>query len=103
VTTLVLPSPEGRVDLNALVDELGKRGCTGVLVEGGSRLLGGFFDAGLVDKVVAFVAPKLFGSEAAPGPVGGAGVETPDRAIILERVETEILGDDLLVAGYVRH
>ena len=54
--------------------ELGRRGMTNVLVEGGSHILGAFADAGELDEVWVFVAPKLIGG-AGPTPVGGAGVE----------------------------
>jgi diaminohydroxyphosphoribosylaminopyrimidine deaminase/5-amino-6-(5-phosphoribosylamino)uracil reductase len=101
IETLVLPAPDGSVDLPRLIDELGRRGCAGVLVEGGPRLLGSLFDAGLVDKIVSFVAPKVFGGELAPGAVGGRGVESPRDAVELERVRTEPVGDDLMVVGYV--
>ena len=55
-----------------------------VLVEGGGALLGALFEAGLVDRVVCFVAPKLIGGDAAPGPVRGAGVDVVARAWTLE-------------------
>jgi diaminohydroxyphosphoribosylaminopyrimidine deaminase/5-amino-6-(5-phosphoribosylamino)uracil reductase len=101
IETLALPAPGGAVDLPGLIDELGRRGCAGVLVEGGPRLLGSLFDAGLVDKVVSFVAPRVFGGEGAPGPVGGRGVDSPAHAVMLGRVRTEAVGDDLIVVGYV--
>lgn len=101
VETIELPGSGGLVDVSGLVDELGRRGCAGVLVEGGSRLLGSFFDAHLVDKVVAFVAPRIFGGESAPGAVGGIGVGAPGEAAMLERVETVQAGADLMISGYV--
>ncbi len=48
---------------------------TNVLVEGGSRLLGTLFDIGAVDEVHVFIAPKIAGGAAAPGPIGGPGIE----------------------------
>ena len=67
------PGPDGRVDLRALMAHLGGRGITGVLVEGGATLAGSLVASGLVDEVVAFVAPVILGGERAPSPVGGAG------------------------------
>ena len=96
-----LPLRGGGVDLEALVDELGHRGTTALLVEGGGRLLGSFFDLGLVDKVAAFVAPAVIGGEAAPGPVGGRGVDELAAATRLERTEVRRLGRDVLITGYV--
>ena len=49
--------------LENLLDTLGKRRMTNVLVEGGSRLVGSLFDAGVIDEVHVFIAPKLAGGE----------------------------------------
>ena len=96
-----LPRRGRGVSLEALLDDLGQRGATTLLVEGGGRLLGTLFDLGLVDRVAAFVAPAVIGGEDAPGPVGGEGVARLADAPRLERVETRRLGPDVLVTGYV--
>ena len=97
---LVLPAADGRVDLKALLEELGRRQVAWVLAEGGSRLLGSLFDGGLVDRVLAFIAPKVIGGGEAPGPVGGGGRARMAEAVRLTDVEIERLGEDLLVSGY---
>lgn len=98
----VVPCGDGpRVDLAALLDELGRRGVNALLVEGGHRLHGSLFDAGLVDRVVAFVAPVIVGGAQAPGPVGGRGVERMSEAVRLTGVRVRRLGDDLVVEGAV--
>ncbi len=61
VETLVLAAKDGRVDLAALLAELGKR-VNAVLVEAGATLAGAFVAAGLVDELVLYQAPKLLGS-----------------------------------------
>lgn len=61
------------VALPMLLDELGRRRMTNVLVEGGSAVLGAFVDAGLADEAIVFVAPRIVGGAAAPGALGGAG------------------------------
>lgn len=97
---LVLPAGEdGRVDLEALLDELGRREALSLLVEGGGVLLGSFFDRRLVDKVTAFIAPVIIGG----GPydaVAGRGAERMADALRLRDVTIERLGDDVLVVGY---
>jgi diaminohydroxyphosphoribosylaminopyrimidine deaminase/5-amino-6-(5-phosphoribosylamino)uracil reductase len=99
---LVLPpGPDGRVPLARLLDELGKRGILSLLVEGGSEVHGSFFAAGLVDKVHAYLAPRLIGGRDAPGAVGGAGVERLAQAVHLRDLDTTRLGADILVTGYV--
>jgi len=99
---LELPSPEGLVDLPRLLEILGERGITSVLVEGGGILLGSLFDCGLVDKVIAFIAPIIIGGRDAKAAVGGRGVDKIVDALHLKRVRIEKLGDDLMVSGYVR-
>jgi diaminohydroxyphosphoribosylaminopyrimidine deaminase/5-amino-6-(5-phosphoribosylamino)uracil reductase len=90
------------VALGPVLDHLGDRGINNLLVEGGSRLHGAFFDAGLVDRVAAFVAPVIVGGGEAPGPVGGCGVATMAAAWRLVDVTLRRLGDDLLLEGSVR-
>ncbi len=99
---LVLPpSSLGRVDLEQLLDELGHRGILSVLVEGGADVHASFFAAGLVDAVVAYIAPAIIGGRTAPGPVGGYGVQRLGDAIPLRDIETTPIGDDVLIRGYV--
>lgn len=92
--------PEGRVSLASALELLAARGLIGLLLEGGSRLAGGFFDAGKVRKVVAFIAPKLVGG-GGPTPVAGAGVARMADAVRLERVRVEQLGEGVMIEGYV--
>ena len=79
----------GRVDLQALLKLLGRRGLNHLLVEGGATLLGGLAAQGLIDEIQAFIAPKLVGGAAAPGPLGGVGVTLMADAhpFLLRRVE----------------
>lgn len=97
-----LPGPDDAVDLAALVRLLGGRDITSLLVEGGGRLTGALFDAGLVDKVVAFIAPLVIGGREAPSPVEGLGVDSVSRAWRLRRTEVIRFGEDLALVGYCR-
>lgn len=63
---LALPGSAGQVDLQALLAELARRGCNEVLVESGARLAGAFWQAGLVDELLLYLAPTLLGSLARP-------------------------------------
>lgn len=83
----------------AILDDLAGRSVLGLLVEGGGRLAGAFFDAGLWDRVAAFSAPILIGGEKAAPAIGGAGAESLARAGRLVRVRRRRLGEDLLVTG----
>ena len=93
-------SDDSGVDLSALLAELGRGDTTSVLVEGGGILLGSLFDAGLVDKVVGFVAPTIIGGAEAPSPVAGAGARRIADAVRLSRVRTLHLGRDVAIVGY---
>src|SRR6266851_1764211 len=92
---------DGRVALPALLDELGQRGILSLLVEGGAEVHASFFAEGLVDKVYAYVAPRLIGGREAPGPLGGDGVEKLAAAIHLNDLDFVRFGDDLAITGYV--
>lgn len=101
---LPLPADDhapARVCLEGLLDELGARRMTNVLVEGGADVLGGFFDAGLVDRVMAFVAPCVIGGAGARSPVGGLGVASVDEALGLADCEVVRVGPDVLVQGWL--
>ncbi|MFW6075186.1 MAG: bifunctional diaminohydroxyphosphoribosylaminopyrimidine deaminase/5-amino-6-(5-phosphoribosylamino)uracil reductase RibD, partial [Chloroflexota bacterium] len=93
----------GRIDLWAVLEDLGERDVNDMLIEGGGSVLGSFFDRGLVDRVMVFIAPLIVGGKEAPSPVGGAGVNTmPDAWKLRDRRITQ-LGDDILVEGWVEH
>jgi len=98
---LELPAIEGLVDLEAVLRALGEREITSVLVEGGGILLGSLFDCGLVDKVIAFIAPIIIGGKEAKTAVCGQGVDKVANSLKLERVSVERFGEDLMVSGYV--
>jgi diaminohydroxyphosphoribosylaminopyrimidine deaminase/5-amino-6-(5-phosphoribosylamino)uracil reductase len=98
---LSLPLADDHVDLRALLEELGRRDVLTLLVEGGGVILGSFFDAGLVDKVHAIIAPMIVGAADAPSAVAGVGAERMADALRLSDVTVERLGEDILVTGYV--
>ncbi len=87
--------------LDDLLCELGRRRMTNILVEGGSQLLGSMFDAGQIDEVHAFVAPRLLGGADAPGPIAGLGADSIASGLRLEGIEIRALGGDLYVQGRV--
>ena len=91
-----------QVDLKILMAELARREITSVLLEGGGTLNFSMFRAGLIDKVFAFVAPKIIGGKNALTPVEGAGVEKLSDAVQLENLTAEKIGTDILICGYLR-
>jgi diaminohydroxyphosphoribosylaminopyrimidine deaminase/5-amino-6-(5-phosphoribosylamino)uracil reductase len=96
----VLDRGPGGVDLSAVMALLGARRVISVLVEGGAGVLGSAFDAGIVDKVVAMLAPRIIGGAGAPGAVGGTGAPSLTAAPLLHDVSVETAGPDLVVTGY---
>lgn len=83
------------VSVPELLHTLGKRGIDSVLVEGGSGIHGAFFDEGLVNEAVVYIAPKVVGGSAAPSPVGGTGAARMSDAVALGRATSCVLGDDV--------
>lgn len=102
VTVVAFPGEGGLVDLKELLHLLGRRGITGVLVEGGGRIIASLLSLNLVDKIYAFIAPIIIGGEAAPTPVAGRGVESLEQSFRLKRVAVEEVGEDILIKGYLR-
>ncbi len=96
---VVFPAVDGRVELQAVLAELARRGKIRVIVEGGSEVNGAFFQSSLVDRVLIFVAPKLVGGLRAPTPIGGEGRDTMSKAIALGDLTWRSVGDDLLIEG----
>jgi diaminohydroxyphosphoribosylaminopyrimidine deaminase/5-amino-6-(5-phosphoribosylamino)uracil reductase len=84
--------------IREVLAELAHRGCTNVLVEGGSRILGSLLDGGLIDEVYAFVAPKIIGGFLAPSPMAGNGLSHMHAALAFDG-EWRASGQDMLYIG----
>jgi diaminohydroxyphosphoribosylaminopyrimidine deaminase / 5-amino-6-(5-phosphoribosylamino)uracil reductase len=93
-------SAMGRVSLELLLDELGSRKASSLIVEGGSDVSGQFLNSRLIDKVTFFIAPKLIGGRQAVPAIGGEGFETLEQAIELEEVSVAGSGRDIEITGY---
>lgn len=94
-------SGDDSVDLTEVLQELGRRRCTRVMLEAGPGLLGAFFDRGLIDEVHAFVAPKLIGGANALSPIGGTGLPTIPGISNLKSFRAQPAGDDFLIEADV--
>ena len=91
----------GRVDLEALLERLGREQVDSVLVEGGGTLGWQFLQRGLVQRVQAYLAPLLLGGSAAKTPVAGQGFPSPGEAVRLKNSAVTRLGEDFLIEGEV--
>jgi diaminohydroxyphosphoribosylaminopyrimidine deaminase/5-amino-6-(5-phosphoribosylamino)uracil reductase len=100
VQVLVCPEKDEKVDLAFVMKSLGAMGIDSVMLEGGSTLAFSALREGLVDKVSAFIAPKILGGAAAPTPVDGAGIGCMEEAIVLSGLKVRKIGEDMLAEGY---
>lgn len=99
---LRFPQPDQKERLQALLEELGRRQMTYILVEGGAEVFASFFTVGEVDEVHVFVAPKVFGGCDAPSAIAGMGVDLPEKAWHLENVTIERAGADVHIHGRIK-
>ncbi|MBM4037682.1 MAG: bifunctional diaminohydroxyphosphoribosylaminopyrimidine deaminase/5-amino-6-(5-phosphoribosylamino)uracil reductase RibD [Planctomycetes bacterium] len=98
---LVLPMQRGGVSLRALMAELGRRRMTNVLLEGGGELCAAALAAGIVDKLLVFIAPRLIGGREARTPVEGDGAATMAQAINARDWTVRRIGDDALIEAWL--
>lgn len=86
---------------DAVMSHLYDRGFCSVLWECGGTLAARAIAQGAVQKILAFIAPKIIGGSHAPTPVGDLGFDTMTEALLLERVRWRVVGSDCLVEGYL--
>jgi diaminohydroxyphosphoribosylaminopyrimidine deaminase/5-amino-6-(5-phosphoribosylamino)uracil reductase len=91
---LLLPACEGRVDLKAMLNELGKRGYNEVQVEAGATLCGSLIQQGLVDELLVYQAPIIIGGGAI-SPFAAPRLDNMDDRVHLEWVDSIRIGKDL--------
>lgn len=84
------------------LDQLGAVGVGSILLEGGPRLAGAFFDAGEIDELRLFLAPLVLGGRTARDPLEGEGVETIADALRALTLECDRVGDDVLVSARLK-
>ena len=82
-----------------VLDELGRRGIRGVLVEGGGKTAARFVGDDLADKITLFYAPKLVGSEGVPM-IGALRVTKMAGALRFSVANLERVGEDVAVTLY---
>jgi len=95
-----VPAAGGKVDLKAVLKELGRREIASVLVEGGAGVLTSFIQQKLADKVYFFLAPRLIGGEESLTPFEGPGLETVANSLELKNLRHFTIRKDIIVEGY---
>ena len=98
---LCVREKNGHVDLGQLMKELGREQIDSILLEGGGTLNWAALESGIVQKVQAYIAPKLLGGQTAKTPVEGAGASSPAGAYLLKNSAITPLGEDFLIESEV--
>lgn len=93
------PDKEGRVDLREAMKIAGARGITSLMIEGGREVFTSALKAGIVDKLLVFISPKVMGE--GMGGVGDLGVRELSSARRLYNMKSQRMGEDLLITAYV--
>ena len=97
-TVLVCNAQNGRVDLQDLLEKLGRLGVQSILMEGGSRLAGDALSRGLIDECVFFYAPKVIGSDGF-SPFAITGITDMSHALAFSELSVRRMGSDILVTA----
>ncbi|WMJ88518.1 bifunctional diaminohydroxyphosphoribosylaminopyrimidine deaminase/5-amino-6-(5-phosphoribosylamino)uracil reductase RibD [Anaerocolumna sp. MB42-C2] len=92
---------DNHIDLNHLMQELGAKGIDSILLEGGSSLNFSALQCRIVNKVQAYIAPKLFGGSQSKTPVGGVGIQKVSDCFHLKNQTITWFDEDILMEGVV--
>jgi diaminohydroxyphosphoribosylaminopyrimidine deaminase / 5-amino-6-(5-phosphoribosylamino)uracil reductase len=99
---VVADGGQRRVEMSAVMARLAAMGITSILVEGGSEIAASCLDAGVVDRLVFFIAPLIIGGREAPPVIGGRGAGPLAEALRLRDVRWSAAGEDLVVEAQLR-
>lgn len=106
ITLLEIPlKKEGampELDLRILMQQLGQRGIDSILLEGGGMLNASALQEHVVQRVYAFVAPKLVAGAGAKSPVEGVGIPRMENAVKLRETEISSFGEDICITGRIK-
>ncbi|MDH2997622.1 bifunctional diaminohydroxyphosphoribosylaminopyrimidine deaminase/5-amino-6-(5-phosphoribosylamino)uracil reductase [Pasteurellaceae bacterium LFhippo2] len=97
VEIVVTQAKDKRVDLDDLLQKLGAMGIDSLLIEGGSNLNFSALEAGIINRVHCYIAPKLVGGVSAKTPIGGQGIEILANALKLKNPQISLIGEDILL------
>ncbi|MFB3897086.1 MAG: bifunctional diaminohydroxyphosphoribosylaminopyrimidine deaminase/5-amino-6-(5-phosphoribosylamino)uracil reductase RibD [bacterium] len=102
IPLLIIPGKNNRVDIKKLFFTLGQEQLLSVLIEGGSGIAWSCLSAGVIDKLIFFLAPKLIGGKEAPSTIGGVGIKKLNQAVQLNEVQVERIGEDIKIEAYLK-
>jgi diaminohydroxyphosphoribosylaminopyrimidine deaminase / 5-amino-6-(5-phosphoribosylamino)uracil reductase len=98
VEVVRVPAKRGHVDLHAVMRELGRRDILNVLLEAGAELNGAALQAGIVDKMILFYAPKIMGTGGVP--MARVPARWFAESPALKNISLKSCGADFVVQGY---
>jgi diaminohydroxyphosphoribosylaminopyrimidine deaminase / 5-amino-6-(5-phosphoribosylamino)uracil reductase len=99
---ITAPLQSGRIDLAMLMDLLGAKGITSLLIEGGAAVIGAAFAAEIVDKVCFIYAPKILGGDDGVPICRGSGPAHMQASISIHDLAVSRFGPDVLLQGYLK-
>jgi len=92
---------DGRIDLDALMKQLGKIGITSLLIEGGAQVAASALQAKIVDKINFFYAPKILGGDDGVPMCSGTGPELMTASIPVRDMTVRQFDNDIMIEGYL--
>ncbi|MBE6054488.1 MAG: bifunctional diaminohydroxyphosphoribosylaminopyrimidine deaminase/5-amino-6-(5-phosphoribosylamino)uracil reductase RibD [Clostridium sartagoforme] len=99
---LIVDDIDGKVNLKSLMIQLGNMGIDSILLEGGGEINYSALEAGIVDKLMLFIAPLIIGGKESKTFVEGSGVDLLINSFKTSKLKVENLGDDILITSYIR-
>lgn len=100
---ITVPEEKGRVGLKSLMRILGERGIGSVIIEGGAELNWSALESGVVQKIQAYISPKILGGKTAKTPIGGVGFPHLDCSVRLSGSTVTKFGGDFLIESGVSY
>lgn len=101
VAVVAVPQGADGCDLRTVLTDLSIHGANDVLVEGGQRVFASFLSAGLVHRIMVYVAPVVIGGKDAPAAFTAPVAESMEHALRLRSVDIQRLGDDVRIEGWL--
>lgn len=99
---LMVDDINGKIDLTNLMIKLGNMGIDSILLEGGGGINYSALEAGIVDKIMLFMAPIIIGGNESKTFVEGKGIDFLTNSFKVSSLKTKALGEDILITGYIR-